>query len=293
MDNKNKKLFTNSFAIKKLLKTYTNKYKPRRKQKQSGEVIKGESYKGIKITEWLMLATTIILTWGTLKLYFEAVNQSDISKRAVTVAENALRDSRNKDSLTEISDSVQLRKQDSFYRQNGQATHLVYQLDSAGMSQQLRNLNKSWKEYEIENKVYFVILGFRDTTTPAGRYNTMVEILNAGRTPALLLSMKRKNEIDSTYPLKKFMYDPIDTNSMGDILPPTGTKILTSSSIPLPPDIYKKLSDHKLFLYIHGEILYKDLISQKTKVFKYCIYYDLPTHRYQFVPPEHNGEFMK
>jgi hypothetical protein len=239
---------------------------------------------------WATVVSSII-SFGLLVATFFVWKATQGS---VDVANAALKDEHVKDSLTRISDSIALRKQDSFYRQNGQTTHLVYQLDSTSLRQQLQNFSRSWKQYEIENKVYFVILGFGDTITPNGRYNSTIRVVNAGKTPAQLISLKRKNEIDSIYPLTNFVYNPIDTNSMGgDILPPGGTKEFISSSIPLPPDTYQKMSDHKLFLYIHGEIAYLDLVFHKRKVFKYCIYYDRHSNRWQFIPTTHNGTFPK
>jgi hypothetical protein len=72
--------------MKKPPKTNTQQYNSGGKQNEAEEKSKKKWWSDIKVTDWGMLLTTIILTWGTLKLYKEAVNASGIAEKAVSAA---------------------------------------------------------------------------------------------------------------------------------------------------------------------------------------------------------------
>lgn len=97
--NKRRQPFFNTVALKKLFKANANRQYARRKTNQTQKIRDGKWYKEIKITDWGMLLTTIVLTFGTLKLYYEAVNQSSISKQAADAATLAANLAKSADSL--------------------------------------------------------------------------------------------------------------------------------------------------------------------------------------------------
>jgi hypothetical protein len=145
-------------------------------------------------------------------------------------------------------------------------------------------------EYDSQNKPYILyralgIHGFKVDSTIV----TTLRFENYGKSIAQIISQKYRFEASSIYPLASFTYPNYNTGYDAPIYiaPQDGSNVITNSNAILTYDDSIRIADRREFVYFHGEITYKSLISTNIYVYKFCFLL-IPNGRFK-INKTHNG----
>jgi hypothetical protein len=298
MDNKNKQIFANSFAIKKLVQALTKQKDTSRKENQTTEIRNGDWWKDAKITDWGMLLATIALTFGTFMLYQEATNQSGQAMRAVREATRAndlteqnikSSDSTSREFLKKATQSADAAKKsadasllaDSISAKNYKLTRTAYednkadsrkrfQHDSASLQAQIASLDTVQKQFEISNEPYMQIFFPKITQLKLNEFvGIYYMIANLREIPIQVISQKEAISIRVT---------PNDFNHIrsGNVPGNINKYVIKESGIAdtyyfprIDSGAFDKVKKGVWSIYYLGEIKYRNLTTGRLKYYRF------------------------
>lgn len=217
----------------------------------------------------------VILTAGIL---FATYRILQATRDSVKVAQDALADNREKDSLQRISDSASGVKQDSIFR-------VRLQLDSQTAVEQIKamrgTLAETKNEFAIENRPYLQITHPRMDTFAIGRpMKIKFNIENLGGYPAKILAYKMYangntqpttdeeiKRIDGV--LNKFDNSRFLLNRY--IIRGTPLETEYSDTVGFTETQYNLVKTTKQIMYFVGYFRYQNLITKQERIYKYRI----------------------
>ena len=128
------------------------------------------------------------------------------------------------------------------------------------------------KNFEIENKPYILFNNIKLDSIGIDRPQQItVFIKNFGKIPALILYTKTGIMLDTSLDPKTLNYDKENVGYF-NIFIPTGAEIeLPYKTFLVARDLYMSLLAQKEYLFVYGEVLYKDNVTSKTYSYVYCM----------------------
>lgn len=219
--------------------------------------MKGKWHRDIKVTDWGMLVTTIVLTYGTLNLYHEAVNQSGISSKSVDAAIAA-------DSLTQIAlkrDSIRSLKADSTDSVRFQKQ---YKLASNSLQAQVDAFQK-------ENRPYILVKELITSTLDRMHMQQVtIRFQNFGKVPAYVFSEISQGKVSNTVDvLTDFNYSPRLLIEVNRILTP-GETMDIPLGVPHSQEEVQPVYNGTKSTYIYGELYFRDIVKNKIEASSFC-----------------------
>jgi hypothetical protein len=135
----------------------------------------------------------------------------------------------------------------------------------------LASLQAAMNNFQIENRAYIFLSSFHaDSLKPNGRQHIYVDIKNFGKTPAFVLYVFRRFDIDTTIFFNRFKYAANDVQSINLFYAPGNDANIPINTRVVGPEIYDLVIKNKIMFYIHGEINFLDMATQHYTVHTFC-----------------------
>lgn len=128
------------------------------------------------------------------------------------------------------------------------------------------------KNFEVENKSYVLFSDIKiDSFAINKQEQITVSIKNFGKAPALIFYIKTGIRLDTSLDPKTLYYEKENIRYFNYFLT-TGYDIsLPYQSFLITPELYITLMKQREYLYVYGEVLYRDNATAKMYSYVYCM----------------------
>lgn len=217
------------------------------------------------VSNWISGFTTLVagITFlFTFLLFKETRKATDAAITSSKIAQDALKHQRYIDSIGLISDSIKFQ-----YNSNNERKKFI--IDSINTQVQINSLKSSQFQFDVINRPRLKAVNFKvDSITLDRHFKTSFSIENFGKIPAKILSAKsnlRVTSDSSNYDFKEMQISP----SIGFYLPPGTLLQLGTDSKPLTKQTLDGVYNGLYYLFLIGEIKYKNTVTQKVNTYRF------------------------
>lgn len=236
---------------------------------------------GIIINFALAIVAVVVLI-QTRKQTQAAVDSARAAKDAVKLTKQALEFSQ----MTYFETSRESERNNAKSEVNYQRSLL---LSEQSVRSSLRSLDLTQRNFNTENKPYIFFTALvLDSISPNKPIKLSVHFANSGKTPALLMGLKKNFKIDSVNTLRSIQYSSNNIVRLNHYQQPNTIYIdHTFTTDYLNEKGINLFRENKLFLFYYGEILYKNVVNNKFSIYKFCFRFR-PDGRFD-ITRNHNG----
>jgi hypothetical protein len=216
---------------------------------------------------WVAVGVNAVLALFTYLLFLQNSDAIGESKRANTISQNALDDSRFNDSINRRTDSLR-NISDSIKDDRGRIKDsLTIDLANKSLGTQISSIKETQKQFEIENRPLMQIADLIIDTIGDEKVTVIrCNIVNMGKFPAKVFSAKfgvsygskvgvTIAQLEGVTVLKDFA---VQTSIAGSFRIP-----VTIRSNPLTNDMYENYKNRVTSVYVVGEVGYKSIVAPK------------------------------
>jgi len=220
------------------------------------------------------------------------------STRANDIAEQALRDSRINDSLTNerqkaidafennrdlrnrIKDSItiglaqQSLETQKFYTERSDSNFIKsIRVATSALDVSKESIERIQNNFERENRAIMFISQFKADILKLGSRTTFnIEFKNFGKSPTILTDVAIAITLDTSYIVKdeKFKYTLNDITYVNLFLPVNGAFNKNINLTPIPELAYNEIVSGRLKVFVFGEATYFDIIRKQYSAYQFC-----------------------